>query len=78
MVKRACVLALLSAFLALPLTGCAFFKAVGAWAEAQNIDVCMEYKGNHVCVGRKDGAWTFSADLSPEEQREIIIRLGGE
>jgi len=64
---RVCALA---AFLALiPLTGC-------EWLQKQNIDICVDYKGRHVCVGRKDGAWTFSADLSKEEQNEIIAGLG--
>ena len=64
------MLRLCFAFLALSIGGC-------SWLAQQNIDICVDYKGRHVCVGRKDGAWTFSADLSPEEQEEIISGLGG-
>ena len=66
---RICVLALLSVFLSLPTVGC-------SWLEKQNVDVCVDYKGRHVCVSRKDGKWTFSADLNKEEQAEIIESLG--
>ena len=61
---RVCV-----AFLALAIGGC-------GWLEKQNIDVCVDYKGRHVCVGRKDGVWVFSADLNKKEQEEIIAGLG--
>ena len=61
---RVCV-----AFLALGLGGC-------SWFERQNIDICVDYKGRHVCVGRKDGVWVFSADLNKQEQDEIIAGLG--
>ena len=57
------------AFLALAMGGC-------GWLEKQNIDICVDYKGEHVCVGRKDGAWTFSAELSQQEKDEIIAGLG--
>lgn len=62
----------LAVVLALGMGGC-------AWLEKQNIDICVDYKGRHVCVGRKDGAWVFSADanLKPEEKDEIIAGLGG-
>lgn len=64
--KRLCmVIALLA------LSGC-------SWLAKQNIDVCVDYKGRHVCVGRKDGAWVFSADanLKDNEKDEIIAGLG--
>lgn len=57
------------ALLALGMGGC-------SWLEKQNIDVCVDYKGKHVCVGRKDGTWIFSADLKRDEQDEIIAGLG--
>lgn len=57
------------AFLALAMGGC-------SWLQSQNIDICVDYKGRHVCVGRKDGQWTFSADLNKQEQDEIIAGLG--
>jgi len=47
-----------------------------SWFEKQNIDICVDYKGRHVCVGRKDGVWVFSADLNKSEQDEIIASLG--
>ena len=50
-------------------TGC-------SWLEKQNVDICVDYKGKHVCVGRKDGTWIFSADLKKEEQEEIVAGLG--
>ena len=57
------------ALLALGIGGC-------AWLEKQNIDICVDYKGRHVCIGRKDGVWTFSVDLDQEEKDEIIAGLG--
>lgn len=63
--RRVCV----AAFLVLSLAGC-------SWLEKQNIDVCVDYKGRHVCVGRKDGKWLFSADVTADEQADIIARLG--
>jgi len=44
------------------------------------VDVCVDYKGQHVCVGRTNGNWTFTADLRPltiSEENEIILSLGG-
>ena len=49
-------------------TGC-------AWFEKQEFHACVDYKGKRICVGRKDGAWVFSADLKKEEQDEIIAGL---
>ena len=58
------------ALLAFGIGGC-------GWLAKQTIDVCVDYKGRHVCVGRKDGTWTFSGDLTPEEQDEILSGLSG-
>lgn len=60
----------LAAILALGMGGC-------SWLAKQNIDICVDYKGKHICVGRKDGAWTFSTELKQEEKDEIIAGLGG-
>lgn len=63
-------------FMVLLLCLVAFLPVSCSWLEAQDIDVCVEYKGKHVCVGRKGGQWTFSAGLAPEEQTDIIKSLG--
>lgn len=57
------------ASLALMLCGC-------EWLQRQNIDFCVDYKGQHICVGRKDGKWVFSADLDAAAQEEIIRSIG--
>ncbi len=59
--------------LVLGLSGCGFLESVA-------VDVCVDYKGQHVCVGRANGLWTFTADLKPLstlEEDEIILSLGG-
>lgn len=58
-----------TALLLLSFCGC-------TWLASQNVDVCVDYKGRHVCVGRKDGAWTFSVDLNKNERDDIIASLG--
>ena len=43
----------------------------------EKIALCQKYGITPiVCVSRKDGKWTFSADLNKEEQAEIIESLG--
>lgn len=50
-------------------TGC-------SWLEKQNVDICVDYKGKHICVGRQDGKWIFSTKLEKQEEDEIIAGLG--
>ena len=49
------------------------------WLEKQNLDLCVDYHGRHICVGRKDGAWTVAANdgngLTDQERSEIIKSL---
>ena len=61
----------LASVLALMLSGC-------SWLAAQDFEVCTDYKGYHVCVGRSGGAWTFKTDrpLSPEDEDEIKRQVG--
>lgn len=51
-----------------------------SWLEKQNVDICVVYRGKHVCVGRTDGRWVVSANdgtpLTLEERDEIISKLG--
>lgn len=58
----------------------AFMLAGCAWLEKQNVDICVVYRGKHVCVGRLDGKWVISANdgtpLSLDERNEIISKLG--
>ena len=53
------------AVLALGMGGC-------SWLEKQNAEVCVVYKGRQICAKRVDGVWSFSADLSKDEQDQII------
>lgn len=69
--------ALLAVLLALSMAGC-------AWLGSQDFDICTEYKGHHVCVGRLNGRWTFSAvkesgepvPLSPADEEAIKREVG--
>lgn len=55
----------------------AFLLAGCSWIERQNIDVCLDWKGRHVCVGRKDGVWTVSGAVDKKDEDEVIASLGG-
>ena len=55
----------IAAILALCLSGC-------AWLDSQSFEVCYVYKGKQVCAKRINGVWSFSADLSKDEQEQII------
>ena len=43
-----------------------------SWLEKQNAEFCVVYKGRQICATRKDGVWSFSADLTKEEQEAIV------
>lgn len=47
--------------------GCAFLKSVDA--KIPNMEVCLFINGKQVCV-KKNGTWSFSANLTPEEKAQ--------
>lgn len=48
------------------------------WLQKQDVQVCVEYKGRHVCVGRHDGVWTFetfSGDPLSDDDKNDLVNL---
>ncbi len=64
---------LLALVLALSVAGCTEIREALRDVE---VEFCVDYNGSHVCVGRSGGKWKFSADLTPDQQAEIIKGLG--
>ena len=48
------------------MSGCSFFESLPP------VEMCVVYKGKKICAVKKDGKWTFSAELSQEERDEIV------
>lgn len=50
-------------------TGCAWLDAVPP------VEVCVLYKGKKICASKVDGKWSFSAQLTADEEKEIVTAL---
>lgn len=58
-------------FALLSLSGC-------SWLAKQDFDLCVDYKGKHVCVSRTGGIWKFGNGIVTKEEEDDIKKSLGE
>lgn len=58
-----------------PLLGCTWLESVAA--NLPPVQLCVTYKGRQFCAQKVNGVWKFEADLTAEEQAEVVNGIEG-
>lgn len=55
--------------------GCSWLESVVE--KLPPVQLCVSYKGKTFCASKVNGQWRFEAELTPEEQDEIVQHIEG-
>lgn len=62
-------------FALVALGGCSWLESVAA--KLPPVQLCVTYKGRQFCASKVNGVWKFDAELTADEQAEVIKGIEG-